>query len=511
MSHMKPGCANPWIALDVATDPVTHARKLRIIHEHAVTTSDRHVPGVRPVVAASWRRSLAAGVAPDASGAPLRMSEAELDDARARSMLRPAVIAILEKLSSLDTEAQHVVAISDADGNLLWVCGDERATERARSMCFQEGAAWSEAAAGTNAVGTAAALDHPVQIFSAEHLVTAVHEWTCSAAPVHDPTTGELIGVIDLTAELSTAHPHTLSLAMLAASAAEVTLRVLELERVAAIRARWESAIAGRRTPNVLLDPRGRAIASVNVDEPLPGPLPDIADGPVTLPDGRDAELESLPGGGAILWFEGTRRGRGQRLRLRLLGNDAGARMGGGPAERGLRSLELLAVLAMHPEGLTAEELALALCGERGNPVTVRSQIHRVRARLGDHTLSAQPYRLAVPFDADWLDVRTLVRSGRPGAALRAYAGPLLPGSEAPEIIETRGVLEESLRRSILTTGDPRLLTEWLAHPAGAHDLAAMRTLINVLPAGDPRRAAATAGAAAAARRRATGLQPLRS
>ena len=98
-------------------------------------------------------------------------------------------------------------------------------------MQFQPGADWSEAAAGTNAVGTAAALDHALQIFSAEHLVAAVHPWTCSAAPIHDPTSGALIGVIDLTADLRTAHPHTLSLAMLAAQAAESKLRQDAIER----------------------------------------------------------------------------------------------------------------------------------------------------------------------------------------------------------------------------------------------------------------------------------------
>ena len=84
----------------------------------------------------------------------------------------------------------HIVAIADADANLLWVTGDRDTCERAREMRFQEGAAWSESDAGTNAVGTALALDHPVQIFSAEHVLEAVHPWTCSAAPIHDPGTG---------------------------------------------------------------------------------------------------------------------------------------------------------------------------------------------------------------------------------------------------------------------------------------------------------------------------------
>lgn len=115
---------------------------------------------------------------------------------------------ILSALTSLDTDARHVVAIADAEGTLLWVAGNRAVLEQAREMRFEAGAAWSEDSTGTNVVGTAEAIDHAVQIFSAEHVVAAVHEWTCSGAPIHDPATGELIGVIDLTAELRTAHPH---------------------------------------------------------------------------------------------------------------------------------------------------------------------------------------------------------------------------------------------------------------------------------------------------------------
>ena len=62
-------------------------------------------------------------------------------------------------------------------------------------------------------------------------------------------------------------------------------------------------------------------------------------------------------------------------------------------------------------------------------------------------------------------------------------------------------LLEESLRRSVLTTADARLLALWLAHDSGRDDLAAARALVAVLPPGDPRRAAATATVGAIGRR----------
>ena len=494
---------NPWVAIDVATDPVAHARLLRRVHERELAGGSAVATGARGVVLDSWRRSLAAGVAPDQRGAPVRLTAGELEEARERSPLAPAIEVIHSTLSSLDRDARHIVAIGDADATLLWVSGDPEACERAREMRFEEGAAWSELEAGTNAVGTATVLDHPVQIFSAEHLVEAVHPWTCSAAPIHDPATGQLIGVIDLTADLRTNHPHTLSLTALAALAAEAALHVRSQKIAERLRERWETLISGRRTPSAVLDAQGSVIASQGMGG-LPRRLElELArDQTVVLPDGRVGELEPLDGGGAILWLR--RRSRPPRLRLRLLGHDPRAQLGTGPGELGLRSLELLAVLAMHPEGMTTEQLALALYGERGKAVTIRAQVHRVRSYLGACSLDTHPYRLTVTIDGDWLEVMRLVAAGRPREALCAYRGSLLPASDAPEIVEVRSLLEESLRRSILTTADPQLLSRWLAHPAGAHDLAAARALVAVLPCGDPRRAAATATAAAIARRLST-------
>lgn len=433
----------------------------------------------------------------------MRLAPSEVPEARLRSALQPAIDVIHSTLSSLDEDARHIVAIADAEANLLWVTGDQGTCERAHEMRFQEGATWSEAEAGTNAVGTALALDHPVQIFSAEHVVEAVHPWTCSAAPIHDPGTSELIGVVDLTADLRTHHPHTLPVAALAALAAETALRLRTSRNGERLRARWEAATSGRRTPSALIDGNGCVIAARGMGE-LPSRL-ELAgvdgDSMIRLPDGRCGELEALPEDGAILWLPRRTRARPPSLRLQLLGHDASVKLGVGRRERGLRSLELLAVLAMHPEGTTTEQLALALYGERGKAVTVRAQVHRVRMCLGAKSVEPHPYRLNVPIEADWLEVGRLVAAGRPREALRAYRGPLLPASEAPEIVEARALLDESLRRAILTTADAELLSDWLAHPSGADDLAAARALVAALPCGGPQRAAATAGSAAIARR----------
>jgi hypothetical protein len=282
----------------------------------------------------------------------------------------------------------------------------------------------------------------------------------------------------------------------------ELTLRVDELERAAGLRELWEAEIAGRRGASVLVDRSGRVIAARGTGKvPEDLDLPRDFGGVGRMPDGRFFETHWLGDEGAILWLRRRRASVLPRLHLRLLGPKTDAQLGGARPERGLRSLELLAVLAMHREGLTAQQLALALYGERGKTVTIRAQVHRVRSRLGARALKTQPYRLSGAVDVDSLEVARLVAAGDLDEALGAYLGPLLPESDAPAIVEARGLLDESLRRSILTTADPDLLSRWLIHPSGADDLAAARTLVAVLPVGDPRRPAASANAAAVGQR----------
>lgn len=98
-------------------------------------------------------------------------------------------------------------------------------------MNFVPGARWAENAVGTNAPGTAVAVDRPVQVFAAEHFIRRVQPWTCAAAPVHDPRTGRVLGAVDITGGDGLAHPHSLGFVQAVARAAESHLALLTPER----------------------------------------------------------------------------------------------------------------------------------------------------------------------------------------------------------------------------------------------------------------------------------------
>jgi hypothetical protein len=222
---------SPWLALPEGRPTPGHARRLRAAHETLVT---RGAPpprtGVRSVVWDSWRRSLGSGVDPDGQAPPVDLLDDDLTAYRAAHPLAP-VLPVIRRLLVEDAEADRmIVAVTDADGRMLWVEGDRRLRGLAETMNFVAGARWSEDVAGTNAPGTALALDHPVQIYGSEHYRRPVQPWSCSAAPVHHPVTGVLLGAIDVTGGDHVASPHVLTLVRATVAAVESELRWLHRE-----------------------------------------------------------------------------------------------------------------------------------------------------------------------------------------------------------------------------------------------------------------------------------------
>ncbi|MFF4804366.1 transcriptional regulator [Streptomyces sp. NPDC001351] len=200
------------------------APALRAAHERFVT-APQAPPGVRGLVADSWRRCAATDVRADGGRLPsLRTTSEELAAYRRTHPLAGVLPLFRELLGTGAADDGHLFAVGDADGTLLWVEGDRATVGRAEAMHFAEGALWSEAQAGTNAPGTALELARPVQIVTGEHYSAAAHAWSCAAAPVRDPATGRVLGVIDLTGGASIATPPALAAVRAAALAAQAEL-----------------------------------------------------------------------------------------------------------------------------------------------------------------------------------------------------------------------------------------------------------------------------------------------
>jgi hypothetical protein len=452
---------------------------------------------VRDPIAASWQRSHAAGV--DPSGQRLAPVVADEDESSARWEVHPlARVAplIRDTLQAVARESGHVVVVSDADGMLLWIDGDARVRlEAADSMNFTEGALWSEDGAGTNAIGTALAADHAVQVFAAEHFNEVVQRWTCSAAPIHDPDDGRVLGIIDLTGLMRSAHPHSLALAMTTAQAVESHMRWALHEQDARLLARHAERVTDGSGKRALVTPTGRVL--------------------VQHPEGwLPVERLALPAGGGELLLPSGSRGFAQRigheeafvvrgadeehtarrrpvLRLNLLGCDrAVAKLDGRPIQLSRRYSEILALLAARPAGMTSEELAADLYGDDGQPSTVRVEVWRLRKQLG-LGLATKPYRLTVDLETDVGRIRGLLDRGDVRAAAEGYEAPLLPHSEAPGVVRERDALDAWVRQAVMTSEDEDALWAWVQSASGRDDLAAWKRLLTWLEFRDPRRSLA--------------------
>lgn len=218
---------------------------------------------MRSEVADSWHRSAAAGVDAAAGRSPVTLAADDLTELR-RAHPLAAVYPVLDEVLGQAARACHaLLALTDADGQLLWVSGTPATLRRAEAIGFVEGSSWDERIAGTNAPGTALVLDRPVQVVGAEHFRESVRPWSCAAAPVHDPAGGSVLGVLDITGGPDVGSPQTLAMVRAAARLAEAELALQPVaapppEHAAAfVQAHLRVQVLGRR--EALLASRDRS------------------------------------------------------------------------------------------------------------------------------------------------------------------------------------------------------------------------------------------------------------
>ena len=503
----KPGQRRP--VMSRTDDPRHQFRVLQQVHEAVLSGSRAPAPS-RTLVAESWQRSLDAHIDPDGYRPPTVYASDEVADVRSAHPLHPVVPLLRKMLVDIADASRHIMIVTDVHGTILWREGAVDVCLQADPVGLCEGTRWAEDTIGTNAMGTTLAVDAPVQIYSAEHLVRTYHTWSCAAAPVHDPDTGGQIGAIDVSGHLQNFHPAVITLVTATAELAESHLRMQMAIRDERLRAKNMAHLAGLRgEAGALLTATGRVLAAE------PGVVwPERIDvqagtDTIALGDGREARLEPLPEG-YLLRVPRAQRPSARRpaLSLSFLRDRPVGVLDGRELLLTLRRAELLALLALHPAGLTAEQLALQLYGEDGNPTTARAEVHRLRAQLGGEVIRTKPYRLRAEVDADFLAARVALRARDTRAALAVAQAPLLARSEAPAIRSERDELEAALRRAVLDRRDAEALWAYSQREPGRDDIEVYERLAADLPRQDPRYPIAAARLSALRAEDVTGSEP---
>ncbi|WP_106815603.1 sigma-54-dependent transcriptional regulator family protein [Microbacterium timonense] len=431
--------SSPW-SQRREVSPETSRLLIERAHDELVAgnDADERLRDVRSLVRESWRRSLESLVGAEGLP-PLDLTADELEAYRRAHPLAGVIDMVRGLLLPGEaSESGVVVAVGDAAGRLLWVEGDRTVRRLTGDMGFVEGANWSERAVGTAAPGTAIALDRSVQIAGAEHFNRLVQPWSCTAAPVHDPETRRIVGVIDVTGGVEAVTPQAQLLV-------DATARAIEGELlVARLRARADPAPSRRAG-------RHRAAATRATLRVL----------------GRDRAL------------------------LEVAGDD-----GETVSELGPRHAELLLMLAVHRQGLSAERLGELVYGEQAataNAVTLRAEMVRLRKALATAAPAlvpqSRPYRLGAELETDAHQVLSLLDRGAHRVALAAYRGDVLPDSVAPGVEEFRETVRVALREALMAEASVDVLLAFADTDGAAADAELLRLCLSMLPARSPRRA----------------------
>ena len=115
----------------------------------------------------------------------------------------------------------------------------------------------------------------------------------------------------------------------------------------------------------------------------------------------------------------------------------------------------MLALLALHPEGLSLEQLHALVYGDQAVTLsTLKAEVSHLRAALGGQ-LASRPYRLTMPVATDVDDVIDALRQGDVTEAVDHYGGDLLPGTESPALGELGEYVAVAVREALLADPEP--------------------------------------------------------
>ncbi|WP_462187178.1 MULTISPECIES: sigma-54-dependent Fis family transcriptional regulator [unclassified Frankia] len=163
--------------------------------------------GVPDVLAASWERSQAAGV--DSA----RPHSDYIDDIDTGSRLVRCARPVLTQLGNDTADLPLVIALTDHKARLVQRIDLSSTVGRLLDRVeFAPGFNYSESMMGTNGVGTVIEAGQPVSIVGPEHFTEPLQCFACTGAPVIDPLTGRVEGVLDISTLTQTWSPlmHTL-------------------------------------------------------------------------------------------------------------------------------------------------------------------------------------------------------------------------------------------------------------------------------------------------------------
>ncbi|MES5948325.1 sigma 54-interacting transcriptional regulator [Bacillus cereus group sp. MG6] len=172
-------------------------------------------------ISESWHRCKQANVNPHMNkGQKILSSNIFQEQKKKSEIFLDIALPQIQNMRKTIDELQMMALLIDPDGYVLSLSGNKQTLKRAKHINFIEGVKWTEAAVGTNAIGTGLEIEEAIMISGTEHYSVASHSWSCAAAPIHNDD-GKLIGVLDFSCPIEFSHPYMLGMVTSIAHAIE--------------------------------------------------------------------------------------------------------------------------------------------------------------------------------------------------------------------------------------------------------------------------------------------------
>lgn len=243
---------------------------------------------VRPIILQSWHRCRDRQQPPYGSHASSRIPDAELHTLLSKNKsLITAALPFMHNLYKLMEDSGFVVVLASAEGLILEVIGNKESNDSNQSIHYVRGSSWTEACAGTTAIGLVLLGSGPIQVAGAEHFYRENQKWACSAAPILDAN-GTFLGVLSVTGPKKQVHCHTLGMVVSAAAAISNLLTVQVKQRELEESAHIHSTIVNSISDGLLMlngkgivthiNPTGAKILRLNPQEAVGKPISSLLD-----------------------------------------------------------------------------------------------------------------------------------------------------------------------------------------------------------------------------------------
>ena len=233
------------------------------IWEKLIDTGQLDEKRLRPVIADSWLRSRELGIDPHNERAKSVLSKEELEERLHLENLGISGKNVLDRMANIVKGTGHVIVLADKTGQIMYSAGHQQLQDQLEKINFKPGSQWDEKTVGPNGIGTPLAIKQPELVLGSEHFCQAWQPWVCYGAPIHNPSTGSIVGCIDITGPANKVCAEAMALAISITQSIESDLSVTQLKSRERLRLAYRDfQVTWPSNPSFAIDEFGLIIES---------------------------------------------------------------------------------------------------------------------------------------------------------------------------------------------------------------------------------------------------------